>query len=78
MEGKAHLMPHLNQYSPAELGFDQRLGHPASSVGSRTVHLGEVLPRESSATMGAPTSIRVYDDLPPCHPSITLWWRQDV
>lgn len=30
---------HLNQDSPAQLGFDQRLGHPASSVGSRAVDL---------------------------------------
>lgn len=38
------LVPYLDQGSPTQPGFDQRLGHPASSVGSGPVHFGVVLP----------------------------------
>ena len=63
---------HLNQDSPAQFGFDQRLGHPASGVGGGAVDLREVFARESSAAVSSPPSICVYNDLPARHTSITL------
>lgn len=68
--------PHLDQNSPAQLGFDQRLGHPAGGVGRRTVHFGEVFAGECSTAVSPPTSVRVHDDLPARHTSITLWVEQ--
>jgi len=53
----------LNQDALAEAGLDERLGDPASGVGGGTIHLGEVLARESAATVGTPSSVSVDDDL---------------
>lgn len=66
------MRPHLNQHPPAQFGLDQGLGHPAGSIGSRAIHLGEIFTRESSPTMGPPASVRINDDLPTRHSSITL------
>lgn len=63
---------HLDQNSSAQFGFDQRLGHPASSVRCRPVHLREVFTRESSSTMSAPAPVCVHDDLPARYTSVTL------
>lgn len=72
----ASLRAHLNQNSPAQLSFDQRLGHPAGGIGSGTVHLGEVFAREGSATVSSPPSVRVDNDLPARHTSIALLVEQ--
>jgi len=53
----------LDQDALAESGLDEGLGDPASGVGGRTIHLGEVLAGEGAATVGAPTAVRVHDDL---------------
>lgn len=78
MNERMKLHPHLNQNSPTQVGFDQRLGHPPGSVGSGAVDLGEVFARECSTAVSAPPSICVYDDLPACHTSITLWKTKQI
>ena len=53
----------LDQDALAESGLDERLGDPASGVGGGPIHLGEVLAGEGAATVGAPSAVRVHDDL---------------
>lgn len=67
------LYPHLNQNSPAQFGFNQRLGHPASSIGSRAINLWEVFARESSSTVSPPTTVCVHNNLPARYTCITLF-----
>ena len=40
--------------------------NPASSIGSRTIHLGEVLSRKGSTSVSTPASVCVDDDLAAC------------
>lgn len=68
---------HLDQHTPAETRLHQRLGHPAGSVGSRTVYLCVIFPGEGSAPMGAPAPVGVHDDLTPSQTSITLWAQHE-
>ncbi|KAG7223502.1 hypothetical protein INR49_015495 [Caranx melampygus] len=63
---------HLDQHSPAELSLHQRLGHPASSVSSRAIHLCVILSREGSTTVGSPATVSVNDDLTSSKASVTL------
>jgi len=53
----------LDQDALAESGLDERLGDPASGVGGGPIHLGEVLAGEGAASVGAPSAVRVHDDL---------------
>jgi len=53
----------LDQDALAESGLDERLGDPASGVGGGAIHLGEVLAGEGAASVGAPSAVRVHDDL---------------
>ncbi|TNN71317.1 hypothetical protein EYF80_018395 [Liparis tanakae] len=41
----------------------ERLGHPAGSIGSRTIHFGVVLPRKGSASMGTPATVNTLSDV---------------
>lgn len=64
--------PYLDQHPPAQPSLDERLGHPAGSIGRRPVHLGVVLAREGTPTMSPPAAVSVHDDLAACQPCITL------
>jgi hypothetical protein len=46
----------LDKSTTSELGFDQRLGDPTSSVGSGTIDLGPILARESTTTVSTETT----------------------
>jgi hypothetical protein len=61
--GDADRVRHLDQAPPAKTSFDQGLGDPASRVCRRPVHFGEVFSREGAAPVGAPSAVRVHDDL---------------
>ena len=65
------LATHLDQTPPAESGLDERLGHPPRRVGRAPVHLGVVLPGESSTTVSSPASVGVHDDLPAGQTGVT-------
>jgi hypothetical protein len=47
----------LDKSTTSELGVDQRLGDPTSSVGSGTIDLGPILTRESTTTVSTETTI---------------------
>jgi hypothetical protein len=53
----------LNADSVAKSGGDEGLGDKASVVGSGAIDLGGVLTGVSTTSMGAPTAVRVDDDL---------------
>jgi hypothetical protein len=48
----------LDKSTTSELGVDQRLGNPTSSVGSGTIDLGPILTRESTTTVSTETTIK--------------------
>lgn len=62
----------LNQRTACQLGVHQRLGNPSSKVGSRSIDLGEVLSRESTTTVSAPTTVGIDDDLTAGQTGVTL------
>lgn len=62
----------LDQAAVSEAGSDERLGDPASGVGSRAVDLGRVLAREGTATVGTPAAVRVDDNLAASEAGIAL------
>lgn len=70
-------LPHLDEGSPAQPGFDQRLGNPASCVSSGSIHFGVVFSRESPTSMSTPSSIGVHNDFTPCESCITLLIQND-
>jgi len=47
----------------AQAGSNQRLSNPSSGVCSRSIYLSGVLSRESSSTVGAPTAVRIDNNL---------------
>ncbi len=65
-------LPHLDEHSPAQPRFDQRLGDPASCISSGSIHFGVIFSGESSASVPTPSSICVHDDFTPCESCITL------
>lgn len=67
----------LDESTSAELGVNQRLGDPASDVGSGSVDLGEILSGESTTSVGTPSTVGVNDDLAAGQTSITLWATDD-
>ena len=62
----------LDKGTTSETSSYKGLGDPASGVGSRTIHLGEVLAREGTSTVGTPATVGVNDDLTASETSITL------
>lgn len=64
--------PYLNQNTTTETSFHKRLGHPTGCICSWSVHLCVVFSRESTASMGSPTTIRIHNDLSTGNTSITL------
>jgi len=61
--GKSNGVRDLDADSVAEAGSDERLGDIASVVSSGAIDLGGVLAGVSTTSMGAPTTVRVDDDL---------------
>jgi hypothetical protein len=64
-EGRGHAdgVRELDEAALAQTSRDEGLGDPAAVVGRRAVDLGGVLAREGTATVGAPTTVGVDDDL---------------
>jgi hypothetical protein len=67
----------LDKGASSKSGSDQRLCNPATKIGGRSVDLGEVLPRESTATMGTPATVRVDNDLSASQAGIALRTTDD-
>ena len=60
----------LDQTPPAQSGSHQALSNPSGSVGRAPVHLGAVLPGESSSSVSSPPPVGVHDDLPAGQPGV--------
>jgi len=67
----------LHENALAKAGLDERLGDPASSIGSAAIDLGEVLARESATAVSAPATISVDDDLATGETGVALWSADD-
>ena len=57
--------------------MDERLGDPASEVGSRSIDLAVVLAGESTTSMSTPATVGVDDDLAAGKTGVTLWTADD-
>jgi len=62
----------LDQSTAGKTGSDEGLGDPAADVGGRAIDLGEILARESTTTVSAPSTVGVDDDLATSQTGITL------
>jgi len=62
----------LNEDSSSELGGNEGLGDPSSSVGGRSVDLGPIFTRESTTTVSSPATVSVDNDLSAGQTSISL------
>jgi len=62
----------LDESAASEPSSNEGLGDPSGSVGSRAIDLGEILSRESSSTVGTPSTIGIDDDLATSQTGITL------
>jgi hypothetical protein len=62
----------LDQNSSSELGGNEGLGDPSSSVGGRSVDLGPIFTREGTTTVSTPTTVSVDNDLSASQTSISL------
>mmetsp|Transcript_69808 Transcript_69808/g.145924 ORF Transcript_69808/g.145924 Transcript_69808/m.145924 type:complete len:433 (-) Transcript_69808:35-1333(-) len=62
----------LHQGALAESALDDGLRHLPADVGSRSIDLGRILTRESTASVGTPATVGVDDDLSTCQAGITL------
>ena len=67
----------LDKAAAGKFGMNERLGDPASEVGSTAIDLAVVLAAESATAMGAPTAIGVDDDLAACETCVTLGSTDD-
>ena len=67
----------LDKRTASELGVDEGLGDPTGNVGCGTIDLGEVLSRESTTSVGSPSTVGVDDDLASGQTGITLWSTND-
>lgn len=67
----------LDERTTGQLGVDERLGDPASKVGSGAVDLGVVLSGESTTTVSTPTTVGVDNDLTASKTGITLGTTDD-
>jgi hypothetical protein len=62
----------LHENTVGETGSDEGLGDPPASISGRTIDFGWVLSRESTSSVGSPTTISVDDDLTASRSSVTL------
>ena len=67
----------LDQGAAGKPSSDERLGNPATNVGSGAVDLGEILTREGTTTVGTPATIGVDDYLAASQTSVTLGTTND-
>lgn len=67
----------LDKGTAGKAGVDQRLGDPATDVGSGTIDLGEILTGESTATVGTPATVGVDNDLAAGQTGVTLRTTND-
>ncbi|DAZ98358.1 TPA: hypothetical protein N0F65_000677 [Lagenidium giganteum] len=67
----------LHEGTRSEALGNDRLSDPTRGVSGRTVHLGGVLAREGTTTVGAPATIGVDDDLTASEAGITVWATND-
>jgi hypothetical protein len=75
--GNTNGIRELDEGATGQLGVNQRLGDPASEVGSGTIDLGVVLSGESTTTVGTPASVSVNNDLTASQTGITLGAADD-
>lgn len=75
--GNTNGVRQLDKSTASELGSDERLGDPASEVGSGAVDLGVVLSGESTTTVGSPATVCVDDDLAASETGVTLGTTDD-
>jgi hypothetical protein len=67
----------LDQSSSSKTSGNEGLCDPSSSVGGRSVDLGPILSRESTTTVGSPTTVGVDNDLSAGQTSVTLRTTND-
>lgn len=75
--GHANSIRNLHQATASEAGSDNRLGCLASDVRSRSIYLGRILSRESTSTVGTPSTIGINDDLTTGQTGITVGSTDD-
>jgi len=75
--GNTNGVRQLDKSTASELGSDERLGDPASEVGSGAVDLGVVLSGESTTTVGSPSAVGIDDDLAASETGVTLGTTDD-
>jgi len=63
----------LDKHTVAESASNQRLGDPPGSISCTAVDLSWVFSGEGSATMGAPSSVCVNDDLASGEAGVAMW-----
>lgn len=67
----------LDKSTASKTSSDERLGDPATDVGSRAVDLGEILAGESTTTVSSPATVGVDNDLAASETGITLGTTND-
>lgn len=75
--GNTNGVRQLNQSAAGQASGDQRLGDPTTKVGSRAIDLGEILSRESTTTVGTPSTVGIDNDLATSQTSVTLRTTDD-
>ena len=67
----------LDQCTSCKLGVNQGLCDPSCKVCCRSVDLAVVLARESSTTVGTPSTVGIDNDLTAGQTGVTLWATND-
>ena len=75
--GNTNSIRELDESTTAQTGSNERLGNPATEVGSGAVNLGEVFSREGTTTMSTPATVRVNYDFAASQAGITLGTAND-
>lgn len=75
--GNTNGVGELNEGSASEASVDEGLGDPTGEVGSGAIDLGVVLSRESTTTVGTPSTVGVNDNLAASETSVTLRTTDD-
>ena len=70
--GNTNGIGELDESTTAEAGSHERLGNPATKVGSRAVDLGEILSGEGTTAMSTPATVSVDYDFAASQTSIAL------
>lgn len=75
--GNTNGVRELDKSSSGETSSNEGLGDPSSNVGSRSIDLGVILARESTATVSTPATVGVDNDLSAGQTGITLGTTND-